>query len=1131
MKHPLCLLLLLCLVNLRSFSQDILITHYAGATTFSRYEEFQPELTVQNVGIVPISTYFYAAFYLSTDGVWDASDKAIESVAFPSSLGAGQVSTSTPYRGAIGAAPGTYYLIIKADHDSRVTETDESNNTLVIPNFVITPPDVDFTFTSFSTDKTTYPLSSPVKLNYVLKNLGSTNAGGVIYIRLALSTDNVLDAYDYYFNDASEVLSGPDNFSSVNNTGLQPLALPAGYVGSYYILAKVDYDMAGREQFSETNEVNNLIAKPITIIPSTGVDLVVTGAYPGSADESSWTTTVYVTNVGTTSVAGYTIGAQLIPEGGTPDNYRYFAALGGLYDNTLAPGESKHHSGVMFSAFVPAGTYYAAYNINFDYGVSETEHSNNVFIDYAHPIVIPPRPVYSVLFNSFAAADVVDDSDQQLKLNLNLTNAGNVASYNQRYTVTIKDASNTVLHTQQATVLINFNPGQTATRTVTLNLASPLPVGSYQLSATCLSPVYTSPTSMISTLVVTPTLYSLTGTVKGEDGIPLTKGNLFLYQDDGSGIRFIQNITPYTGPTFSFSIDHHPHTLYFVPDPEVHPDYVPTIYGKTVVLQPESFFRTTTAINRDIEVLKLSSLPSGAGVIRGQVTSPAERPTGRRAAPVQPSALSLSSLPVVLLSATQQPVMITYTDAEGFYEFNNLPRDAYSILICFELDSHRMIPFAVDLTDKNMLVNFDISSGAVTPTSEQLYLTQGLTMDEFPSYHYGDAPIALLAQSTTDLPIEYSSSDTTIATIVNNEIQLHGVGTVLITARQPGNTFYLPASLDRSLTIHKADQLITMLAPDTLTYGNAPVVLDGTSTSALEVSFFSSDSLIASIESNVLTIHKPGTIELIARQDGSALYNPAASAGHFITIRKADQSLTVDAPASKVFGDVPFFLEGTSSAGLEVVFVSSDPTVASIAGKTVTIHAAGTVDIIAEQSGNEFYNPSLPERRPLFIGKSPQTISFAVPSEVTTDIGSFALSALSSSGLEVSFESSDDGVVSIVGNLATVHGEGVVELTAYQSGNQNFESAPVVTHALRVILVLSAETDIERQLYPNPTSGIVFHNTPDLRRVEVSDVMGRIYENLTFDASAIDLSGLESGVYFVRFIYDNRSSTARVFKR
>ncbi len=1124
------LFLLLSVSSLTVFSQDIIVTNYSGATTFDRYEEFSPIITIQNTGIVSIDTYFYAAFYLSQDDQWDSSDVPVESISIPSGLGAGQSATGTPYRGSIDATPGTYYLIIKADHTFRIAETDETNNLFIIPNFTINPPNVDFAFTSFSLDKTSYSVSSVAKASYVLRNLGSTNTGKLVYIRLALSADNILDEHDYYFNDASQILTGPDNFTSNPNDLNLSLALPSYALGNYYVLAWVDRDQFGGEKFSETNENNNLGVFPITISAASNIDLTISTAYT-SFSGGSLSAGVRVQNNGTTSVGGYNIGAQLMPQGGTPD-YHYWECPY-LYDNNLSGGEGKDHNGIQFYVPTPAeGTYYAVYKVNFQNSIPETSYSNNVYIDYSTPIVIGPPPVPGVTFNSLATSGAVDDTDQQVNLTFNLTNSGNTIGFNQKYTVAIKNASNATVHSQQVTVLINFSPGQSTTKAVTLNLSTPLPVGTYQVSATCTSPVYTTPTQVSNSFDVVSTQYTLTGTVKSEDGSLLTKGQLFLYQDDGNGsVVFVQKVVPYSGPTFSFSIDHLPHTLYFVPDPLVHPDHVPTIYGKTIVLQPENFFVATDNINLDMEVLKVSDQNSGSGVISGQVTSSEGNPAGRMRQ-LRTTTIETSSLPVVLLSSSHEPVQIVYTDADGFYEFRNLPRDTYEVFICFELDARKMNPVVVDITEKNLNVNFEMTSAGVNTSTSQLYLPQTISMSEFQPYQYGNYSIIPDAQSNAGLTIEYLSSNDNIAAIVNNEIVITGVGTAIITARQAGNNFYQSASIDLPLTINKADQSLLMSAIPTMKYGDLPYTLLGTSSSNLSVTYTSSDASIASISNNLLTIHKPGTIEIIAEQTGNDFYNPAVPIHSQLTIDKGDQLLNFSPLQDKIFGDAPFLIECSASSGLEVTFSSSNPNIASVSGTFIEIHSAGSVEIIADQPGNELHNPALPVTQQLTIEKSTQTIFFDALSDVSTDMSSFEFLGTASSGLNVHFESSDEEIVSIDGNLATIHGSGIVNVTAYQPGNQNYLPAKAVTRELRVNLVLGIEEEnINKYVYPNPTNDFVYIGVPNIRKIEVADVMGRVCQNLPFADSRIDLSGLEPGVYFITLTFGNQFGTIRVVKR
>jgi hypothetical protein len=1026
------------MIQVTVFSQDIIVTNYTGPTTFSQYEEITMDFTVKNTGIVSTNGYFYVAAYLSTDAQLQTSDKSIPSYT-SLTLGAGQSSTVRPNVGLLDIAPGTYYLIIKGDYTSTITETDESNNLLVIPNIVITQPNVDFTLTTFSLDKATYTQNSLIKPSYVLQNLGSTNVGSFLYIQFALSTDAIFSQNDKLIGYGAATLTGVDVVSSPSNLGL---ALPTVPNGSYYILAWVDDNDGTIQRFVETNETNNIFSIPIAV-QSSNTDLVITNTLGTSHDSNRLMTVLSIRNNGSTGVAGFTVGARLTPGGNS-----YQAAYLNSTDSYIGPYETKSfHLDFPNVYEITPGTYYAEFNVNFDNAVLESDTYNNTYID-PNAIYISPPPTPGVTLNSSAIAGVVDDTDQQISLNLNLTNSGNTTSFYQYYTIKIKNAQNVELHSQQESIWINFLPSQTVNRAVTLNLSSPLPAGSYQVSISCTNSCHTTPSLVNTTLTVSPTEFTVTGSVQGEDGQPITKGKLFLYQDNGSGtVRFIQKVVPYLGPDFSFAVDPNPHTLYFIPDPVEYPDYVPTIYGKTLTLQPSNFFSPSANMNVTFEVLKVDALGTGTGVINGVVSS--GNPSGR-VGQTEPLTITTADIPVILISSTGEIAGITYTDASGFYEFKDLVRGSYQIMLCFELDNPLVSnPFTTDITDKNMQVNIQVSEDGIYPTASQLYFSQVITFSELAKYKYGDPAITLSAQSNIGLPIDYVSSNEEIATVIDGEIIIKSVGTVIITAKQVGNTFYLPASLGRSLTIGKGDQ-----------------------------------------------------------------------------------SISLNDFSETKFGNEPFSIESTSSAGLPVNLSSSDPTIASMSGNTVTIHAAGTVEIIAEQPGSDLYNAAQPIRKWLTIGKASQTISFDVLPEQTSDAGSLILSAAASSGLNILFESSDEEIVSIEGNVATIHKEGIVNITAHQPGDKNYLAAEDVARELVINIVLGVETfDLDQHLFPNPTSDVVYAELPALSNVEVCDAMGRTRPDIILQNGKIDFSSVASGVYFVKVSFRGQSIVKRIIKK
>ena len=1034
----------LLFIQITAFSQDLIIADYNGPTNFAQYEEFSVDITIENTGIVGVNHSTFAA-YISTDNQWQASDILVESFLFYSPLGAGKSITRQTYRGRIDVTPGTYYLIIIADPEDNETETNETNNILIIPNIVVTPPDVDFTFMSFSLDKSTYYQNGLVKPSYVLENLGTTDTGGEIRITYVLSTDATFSQDDKVLYEDRLNLNGVDK---INSSTTWNTILPAVESGDYYIVAWIDRSIDEFERFDETNESNNIFAIPIKINES-NADLIITSSSVREY-EDRWGllgADLYIRNDGSNAIAGFSVMVELIDQSGIPKGFSGDEYLGLPYSN-LDPGEEKSFYLDFKMFYSTPGTYKAKFTVNPGNKLVESNYHNNTHIDEYNTIVIPPPPAPGVRLNDIITLEEVNDTDLQIHLNLNLSNSGNNSGFNQNYTFLIKNSENITVHSEKLNLPINFGPGQSADKILTLNLSSTLPEGSYQISVSCTNACHTTPTSKNINLTVYPTAYTITGSIKGEDGQPITKGKLFLYQKNILGnVDFIQKIEPYEGPDFSFNIDGQPHTLYFIPDPAQYPEYVPTIYSKSLTLKPTNFFTASNDMNVNMEVLKVHALEQGTGVINGNVTlSNTQRPASES----QRAVLAIEPIPVILISSTGQVAGFTYTDASGFFEFKNLPRDNYEIMLRFEPDNPEVAnSLSVDITHKNMTVDLEVKPEGINPTKSQLYLPQKITLDEFTMYQYGDPSIKLEMQSDLGLPIEYTSSDNSIAEVINGEIIIRGVGTVVITANQAGNNFYLPFSNNKSLTINKANQAITL--------------------------------------------------------------NPLAR---------------------KTFGDNPFAIESASTSGLTVNLRSSDPTIATISNNIVTIHGAGTVEIIAEQPGSELYEAALPVGESLTVEKSAQTILFDAFPELTSDMDSFILSATASSGLDISFESANPEIVSIHGNVATIHKDGMVNITARQSGNQNYLAAEEITQTMVINLVLGIEAfDLNKNIYPNPTTEFVFIQVPELTDIEVFDALGRIRYDIVWKDNKLNFSQADTGVYFVKISSRNHSAVSRVIKK
>jgi ELWxxDGT repeat protein len=156
----------------------------------------------------------------------------------------------------------------------------------------------------------------------------------------------------------------------------------------------------------------------------------------------------------------------------------------------------------------------------------------------------------------------------------------------------------------------------------------------------------------------------------------------------------------------------------------------------------------------------------------------------------------------------------------------------------------------------------------------------------------------------------------------------------------------------------RLEQTITFNPLPAKTYGDAPFTLTATSDAGLPITYQSSDPSIASVSGNTVTIHKAGTIMIEASQAGNGTYDAADPVEVVLLINKADQTITFPAIADKTLGDAPFTLPGSSTSGLALSYQTTTPAKISIAGNQVTLTEAGTATVVANQPGNENYNPS-----------------------------------------------------------------------------------------------------------------------------------------------------------------------------
>lgn len=433
----------------------------------------------------------------------------------------------------------------------------------------------------------------------------------------------------------------------------------------------------------------------------------------------------------------------------------------------------------------------------------------------------------------------------------------------------------------------------------------------------------------------------------------------------------------------------------------------------------------------------------------------------------------------------------------------------------------------------------DVNYNSATPVIQTLTVNkadQAITFGALTSKTFGNAPFDLTAIVSSPLVVSYTSSDPAVATIVGSTVTIVGAGTTTITASQIGNTNYNAATpVPQALTVNKADQTITFGVLSTKTFGNAAFDLTATTSSTLSVVFASSNPEVASISGNTVTIVGAGTTTITASQIGNTNYNAATPVPQTLTVNKADQTITFGILPTKTFGNAAFDLTATASSTLSVVFASSNPAVATISGNTVTIVGAGTTTITASQAGNANFNSAVNVTQLLTINKADQIITFGALSPKTVGDAAFNLNATASSGLAVSYSSSNSAVATISGNTVTIIGSGTTSITSSQTGNNNYNAAANVEQ----VLTVSPKTgifDIDNnnvKVYPNPAQGSIsidlgvqFKGYHKIKFVNIIGVV--VMESLlTSSVQTFDINDLRPGIYIVTIEIDNSTVTKK----
>jgi subtilase family serine protease len=322
---------------------------------------------------VPAPGKWTDSVYLSDNQVLDGSDLSIFSISEASNsplVPGGSYTVTQNVTLPANAAPGTHYLLFKTDRNNDQGETDETNNvnavaiTILAPDLVVsaaTAPDS-------AIDGDTIPVS------WTVTDQGSVPAPAQWYDYVYLSSDQVLDPQTdrFLYSQASGATPLP---SSQSYTTSANVFLSSVAPGNYYLLFVAD----ARNSQSETDETNNVLARPITL---SAPDLVVTGsnapssATVGQSLQLTWT----IANQG--SVPALTSWYDLVYLSRSTTAYSSDPILGSVASGSNSPLAAGANYSLTANVTIPnwpAGNFYLNFVTDAYAHQGETTESNNTF--------------------------------------------------------------------------------------------------------------------------------------------------------------------------------------------------------------------------------------------------------------------------------------------------------------------------------------------------------------------------------------------------------------------------------------------------------------------------------------------------------------------------------------------------------------------------------------------------------------------------------------------------------------------------------------------------------------------------------------------------------------------------------
>ena len=210
-------------------------------------------------------------------------------------------------------------------------------------------------------------------------------------------------------------------------------------------------------------------------------------------------------------------------------------------------------------------------------------------------------------------------------------------------------------------------------------------------------------------------------------------------------------------------------------------------------------------------------------------------------------------------------------------------------------------------------------------------------------------------------PLVFASTTSSVCTVSGSTVTMLTAGTCSLTADQAADANYSAAAqVTLNVTIGAASQTITNFSANP----SAPVYAPGATfavsanggASGNPVVFASTSPAVCTVSGSTVTMLASGTCSLTADQAGNGNYSAAAQVALQVLIGGGTPTVSWISDFNKIVGESAFDLPNPSSNSAGAfTFSSSNPAVATVSGRRVTIVGAGVTTLVATQAASGSY--------------------------------------------------------------------------------------------------------------------------------------------------------------------------------